>query len=317
MRKNSIKNRPLVIFLMGPTASDKTSIVVALKNRKYRVDIISVDSASIYRGMDIGTAKPVLEELKIAPHKLIDIRDPSECYSVADFYYDATREIEKIIQAGRVPLLVGGTMLYFKILLQGLFFLPKSNEEIRQNIQREAQKIGWVNVYNKLRCIDPVAANIIHLNDHKRIVRALEIFLISGKTWTELKSISNHVLTYQIYQFAVMPASREILNKRIEQRFYKMLEIGFEDEVSTLFARPEMHQSIRSSTFCVGYRQMWDYLSGNIDYDHMVIAAICATRKLAKRQITWLRTWSQLSWLNSNNLSAAVDSIAKILDKIC
>lgn len=315
MKKNSVKSNPLVIFLMGPTASGKTSIAIALKKKKYTLDIISVDSALVYRDMNIGTAKPIFEELEIAPHKLIDIRDPSECYSVADFYYDANREIEKIISIGHVPLLVGGTMLYFKILLQGLFSLPKASIKIRQDICCEAQKIGWNNIYNKLKCVDPISANIIHLNDHKRIIRALEVFLISGKTWTEWKSVSNHLLTYRICQFAIMPTNREILNKRIEERFYKMLEIGFENEVSMLFARPELHRLMKLSTFCVGYRQMWDYLSGHIDYNHMVATAIYATRQLAKRQLTWLRKWSNVHWVYGDDVSAIADDILKILNK--
>lgn len=300
---------------MGPTASGKTSIVVDLKQQKNKFDIISVDSALVYRGMDVGTAKPVPEELKIAPHKLIDIRDPMECYSVADFYYDANKEVKKIIQAKRIPLLVGGTMLYFKVLLQGLFFLPEANNEIRQDIKYEAQQIGWINMYNKLKCIDPVAASVIHLNDHKRIIRALEIFLISGKTWTELKFISNHIrkLEYRIYQFAIVP-SWESLKKKIEQRFYKMLDIGFEDEVRTLFSRPELHCSATlPSITCVGYRQMWEYLSGKISYDHMIINTIYATQQIAKRQLTWLRKWSNLYCFNGDDLSVAIDYISKIL----
>lgn len=300
---------------MGPTASGKTGIAVALKKRKHKVDIISVDSALVYRGMDIGTAKPVAEELKIAPHKLIDIRDPHESYSLADFYCDAKKEFEKIMQDGRIPVFVGGTMLYFKTLLQGLFFLPKADNSIRQDIRNEAEKFGWVSIYNKLRRIDPISANIIHVNDHKRITRALEIFLISGKTWTELKLISDYTLKDRIYQFAIMPSCREILNKRIEQRFHKMLEIGFEHEVSLLFSRPELHKSVQSSILCVGYRQMWEYLSGSISYNYMITTAIRATHRLAKRQLTWLRKWPDLHWLNSDNLPDAIDSIAEILIK--
>lgn len=298
---------------MGPTASGKTNIALNLRRQKYKVDIISVDSALVYRGMDIGTAKPVLEELKIAPHKLINVREPDECYSVADFYRDANKEIEKIIKFDRVPLLVGGTMLYFKTLLRGLFFLPHANKEIRRDIQFDAKKFGWINVYNKLKYVDPIAASVIHLNDHKRITRALEVFFISGKTYTELKLNSECLLPYRVYQFAVMPSSREILNKRIEERFYKMLDIGFEDEVRMLFARPELHRLITPSILCVGYRQMWQYLSGKISYNDMIITSISATKKLAKRQLTWLRQWPSLCWLNSDNLVVALDNISKIL----
>lgn len=266
--------------------------------------------------MNIGTAKPAPEELKIAPHKLIDIRDPIECYSVADFYYDANEAIKETIKSGRIPLLVGGTMLYFKVLLQGLFFLPQSDQKVRQDIQCEAQKMGWVYLYNKLKNIDPIAASMVHFNDHKRIIRALEIFLISGKTLTELKSNLNYVFTNKVYQFAIMPSSRDILNQRIEHRFYRMLDIGFENEVSMLFSRPELHKKIQSSILCVGYRQMWEYLSGNITYNHMIISGISATRQFAKRQLTWLRKWSNLHWLNGDDLSVSAENIIKILKSI-
>ncbi|WP_159714866.1 tRNA (adenosine(37)-N6)-dimethylallyltransferase MiaA [Blochmannia endosymbiont of Camponotus nipponensis] len=316
LRNNSIKNQPSIIFLMGPTASGKTSLAIALKKREVKIDIISVDSALVYRGMNIGTAKPVPEELKLAPHKLIDIRDPVECYSAADFFCDANSEIEKIIKSGRIPLLVGGTMLYFKILMEGLFFLPPTNQKIRDDLECEAQRIGWVNMYALLKRIDPISANKIHLNDHKRIIRALEIFFISGRTCTELKSINNQKLKYQLYQFAVVPSSRDILNKRIEQRFYRMLDVGFENEVSILFDRPDLHtKGIKSSICCVGYRQMWEYLSGDIGYDQMIIKGICATRRFAKHQLTWLRKWPDLRWLDSNNLCESVDIISKILTK--
>ncbi|URJ24520.1 tRNA (adenosine(37)-N6)-dimethylallyltransferase MiaA [Candidatus Blochmanniella camponoti] len=301
---------------MGPTASGKTSLAIALKKRKEKVDIISVDSASIYRDMDIGTAKPVAEELKLAPHKLIDIRDPVECYSAADFYHDANNEMENIIQSEHTPLLVGGTMLYFKTLLEGLFFLPAPNQKIRDDLKYEAKRTGWINIHGLLKHIDPISANKIHLNDHKRIIRALEIFFISGKTWTELKLINSQKLKYRFHQFAIVPSSRDLLHKRIEKRFHRMLDIGFEDEVIRLFNRADLHtKEVKSSISCVGYRQMWEYLSGDINYNQMIIKGICATRQLAKRQLTWLRRWPNLCWLNSDNLSDATDSILKILIK--
>ncbi|URJ29354.1 tRNA (adenosine(37)-N6)-dimethylallyltransferase MiaA [Blochmannia endosymbiont of Camponotus modoc] len=299
---------------MGPTASGKTSLAIALKKRKEKIDIISVDSASIYRDMDIGTAKPIPEELKLAPHKLIDIRDPVECYSAADFYRDADDEMENIIQSEHTPLLVGGTMLYFKTLLEGLFFLPATNQKIRDDLEYEAKRTGWINIYNLLKHIDPISANKIHLNDHKRIIRALEIFFISGKTWTELKLINSQKPKYRFHQFAIVPSSRDLLHKRIEKRFHRMLDIGFEDEVIRLFNRSDLHtKKAKSSISCVGYRQMWEYLSGDINYNQMIIKGICATRQLAKRQLTWLRRWPNLCWLDSDNLSDATDSISKIL----
>lgn len=313
---------PLIIFLMGPTASGKTKLVMNLYEKKLNIKIISVDSALIYRGMDIGTAKPSFSELKYVPHRLIDIRDPCEYYSVADFYRDAIFEIKNIVQSGYIPLLVGGTMLYFQILLRGLFELPPVDYKIRSNLECEAQKIGWMNMYNRLRCIDPVASNKIHWNDHKRILRALEIFLVSGKTRTELEQqyANNNVvrLQYQILQFVVMPSTRMILYRRIEERFYRMLEIGFEDEVSMLFNRFNFNQGTKSFISCVGYRQMWEYLSRRITYEEMIHKAIYATKRLAKQQLTWLRHWpDNLFYLNSDYMSSAVEIMLKVLSKVC
>lgn len=307
---------PLIIFLMGPTASGKTNVALALKKKKLNVQIISVDSALVYRGMDIGTAKPIFSELKYAPHKLIDIRDPSECYSVARFYYDAIFEIKKIIESGHIPLLVGGTMLYFKVLLQGLFNVPRSNQKIRDNLKYEAQKIGWNNMYGRLQSIDPVASSIIHRNDHNRIIRALEIFSITGISWTKLKQYNSQLLPYRVLQFSMMPSNRIILYNRIAQRFHRMLKIGFENEVNSLFKRPDLHKEVKSSMLCVGYRQMWEYLSGTIEYHDMIRKSISATQKLAKKQLTWLRKWPSLYWLNGDDVSIAVNMVLKILYKI-
>lgn len=311
---------PLVIFLMGPTASGKTRLAIALHKKRLKIKIISVDSALVYKGMNIGTAKPSESELKYIPHKLIDIRDPSECYSVADFYCDAIFEIKDIIQSGYIPLLVGGTMLYFKVLLEGLFNSPKTDQKIRNDLEDEAKKTGWINMYKKLKDIDPIASNKIHWNDHKRIIRALEIFLVSGKTQTELNQYIHHniqQLKYQVLQFAIMPSDRISLYSRIENRFYRMLEIGFENEVNTLFNRFDLHQGLKSFVFCVGYRQMWEYLSKKITYDEMICKGICATKRLAKKQLTWLRSWPNLFWLNSNeNVSVLVNTILTILSKV-
>lgn len=315
--KSNRINSPLIIFLMGPTASGKTNLVIALQKQVFKLKIISVDSALIYKGMNIGTAKPSYSELKYVPHKLIDIRDPAECYSVSEFYYDAISEIQKIIKSDCIPVLVGGTMLYFKVLLHGLFHSPKANQNIRDNLILEARKIGWRNMYSKLRRIDPVICNKIHCHDHKRIIRALEIFLIEGKTRTELKKTSNQLLhNSKILQFAIMPSSRNILNNRIEQRFYRMLEIGFEDEVNILFNRTDLRMGdLKPSMTCVGYRQMWEYLSGSITYDQMIFKGLCATRKLAKQQLTWLRKWPNLHWVNSDHIAIAVEDVLKILLK--
>lgn len=311
---------PFIIFLMGPTASGKTRLAIDLCKRKLiKIKIISVDSGLIYKGMNIGTAKPSSLELENIPYNLIDIRDPSESYSVADFYYDAILEIKNIIQSGYIPLLVGGTMLYFKVLLEGLFSLPKTNQKIRNNLEYEAQKIGWTNMYNKLKCIDPIASNQIHWNDHKRIIRALEIFLISGQTKTSLKMcVNNNIkrLRYQVLQFALMPSNRISLYNRIETRFYHMLKTGFEDEVNILFNRSDLHIGPKPSITCVGYRQMWEYLSKNITYDEMIRKGIYATKRLAKQQLTWLRRWPNLIWLNSDDdISVSEKKMLQILSQ--
>ncbi|QOI10774.1 tRNA (adenosine(37)-N6)-dimethylallyltransferase MiaA [Blochmannia endosymbiont of Colobopsis nipponica] len=305
---------PLVIFLMGPTASGKTALALALKKR-LSVEIISVDSMLIYRGMNIGTAKPVSEELVLAPHKLIDICDPSEYYSVANFYRDAFHEISNIISNGNIPLLVGGTMFYFKRLLEGLSFVPPANLEVRDNIRQKARFIGWGSLYRKLWEIDPISASKIHPNDKVRLLRALEIFWISGKTMAELTKIIYYkplTKTHSVYQFAIYPRDVGVLYKQIEQRFYHMLDIGFEDEVNVLYSRADLNKNF-SSIRSVGYRQMWSYLSGEIDYDEMVLRAIQATRQLAKHQMTWLRKWCNLHRLSNEDICFSVDKILNVI----
>ena len=285
---------------MGPTASGKTAFAMELYD-KYPIDIISVDSALIYRGMDIGSAKPTKQEQQKYPHKLIDICDPAESYSAANFRHDAIEEIEKSLSNGRTPLLVGGTMLYFKALIEGLSPLPAADSEIRQQIEEKANKLGWQAIHEELKKVDPVSAQRIHPNDPQRLNRALEVYLISGKSLSELTQESGEALPYDIMQLAIMPEDRAELHQRIEQRFLQMLDQGFEDEVKTLMLRSDLHTNLPSIR-CVGYRQMWEYLNGDISYDEMVFKGICATRQLAKRQITWLRGWKQpITWLNQDN----------------
>ena len=301
-------SKPKIISLMGPTASGKTAFAMALYDR-YPIDIISVDSALIYRGMNIGTAKPTQSELQIYPHKLIDICHPSESYSAANFRSDAISAIENTLNNGRIPLLVGGTMLYFKALIEGLSPLPAANSEIRQQIEEKANKYGWQSIHEELKKVDPVSASRIHPNDPQRLNRALEVYLISGKSLTELTQHSGELLPYDIMQFAIMPKDRAELHQRIEQRFLQMLELGFEDEVKRLMERADLHTNLPSIR-CVGYRQMWEYLSGEISYDEMVFKGICATRQLAKRQITWLRGWKQpITWLNGDNMDSVFQNI--------
>ncbi|HHR6129474.1 TPA: tRNA (adenosine(37)-N6)-dimethylallyltransferase MiaA [Providencia alcalifaciens] len=305
------QQKPNAIFLMGPTASGKTALAIELR-KHLPVEIISVDSALIYRGMDIGTAKPTQEELSQAPHRLIDILDPSQPYSAADFRRDALNVMDEISSQGKIPLLVGGTMLYFKALLEGLSPLPSASPEVREAIEKIAQEQGWAEVHRRLAEVDPVSAARIHPNDPQRLSRALEVYLISGQTLTEMTQTAGTELPYNVFQFAIEPQDRKILHERIERRFRLMLEAGFEDEVKALHQRGDLHVDLPSIR-CVGYRQMWSYLDGEIDYDEMVYRGICATRQLAKRQITWLRSWDNVHRLDSEQPQQALDTVIQVI----
>lgn len=291
--------QPKIIFLMGPTASGKTSLAIQMA-QQHNCELISVDSALIYRDMDVGTAKPTAEELALAPHRLIDILDPSESYSAADFRRDALAEIEKIIARGKTPLLVGGTMMYFKALLEGLSPLPSADEAIRAQIFAEAECLGWEVLHRQLCEIDPVAGERIHPNDPQRLSRALEVFRITGKTMTELTQTKSAALPYDVVQFAIAPTDRKVLHDLIAKRFVIMLEQGFTQEVARLKARGDLHLDMPSMR-CVGYRQCWQYLDNEYDHATMVEKATAATRQLAKRQLTWLRSWPDLQWLESGD----------------
>ena len=302
------EHKPLAIFLMGPTASGKTDLAIQLR-QQLPVEVISVDSALIYRGMDIGTAKPSKAELALAPHRLIDICDPAESYSAANFRTDALREMQEISAQGKIPLLVGGTMLYYKALLEGLSPLPSADEKVRSEIEAKAALIGWGGLHQELSKIDPISAQRINPNDSQRINRALEVFYLTGKTLTELTAQKGEALPYNILQFAIAPEQREVLHLRIEQRFHKMIELGFQQEVEKLYRRPDLNENLPSIR-CVGYRQMWEYLRGDYDHDEMIFRGICATRQLAKRQITWLRGWtSPIQWLDSLQPAQALEKV--------
>ncbi|MES9873662.1 MAG: tRNA (adenosine(37)-N6)-dimethylallyltransferase MiaA [Candidatus Sedimenticola sp. PURPLELP] len=288
---------PPAIFIMGPTASGKTDLAIELV-KQMPCDIISVDSALVYRGMDIGTAKPSAEELAQAPHRLIDICDPSEAYSAARFREDALREMAEITAAGRIPLLVGGTMLYFRALQYGLSELPAANPGIRARLEQDAALQGWQAMHSRLAGVDPAAAARIHKNDPQRIQRALEVHEITGRTLTELQDRDGEQkLPYRVVKLVRAPKDREVLHQRIAARFHKMLDMGFEQEVRGLLERgnlvPDM-PSMRS----VGYRQMLKYLLGEWDRETMIEKGIIATRQLAKRQFTWLRADSEAHWLD-------------------
>jgi tRNA dimethylallyltransferase len=282
-----------VVCLMGPTASGKTDIAVRLQQR-FPMDIISVDSALVYRGMNIGTAKPDADTLEIAPHRLIDIRDPEQAYSAGDFVVDAQREIDSIHSAGRIPLLVGGTMMYFRSLTEGLADLPQANEAVRQKLDAVARESGWPHLHARLSRIDPAAAKRINENDSQRIQRALEVYETSGKTLTEWHAIALPPNTqYRFIKVAVVAADRQLLHERIGERFESMLDQGFVDEVRGLMQRAGLAAD-SASMRAVGYRQIWAHLEGQYDLPTAVHKAKAATRQLAKRQMTWLRTEKQL-----------------------
>ncbi|MBT5228677.1 MAG: tRNA (adenosine(37)-N6)-dimethylallyltransferase MiaA [Methylococcales bacterium] len=276
-----------VIFIMGPTASGKTDLAIKL-SETLPSEIISVDSALVYRDMNIGTAKPDKATLARAPHRLIDIIDPAESYSAAEFATDALEHIEDIEKSGKTALLVGGTLLYFRALQQGLSPLPSADVAVRAEIALEAQNKGWQALHRQLANIDPDAANRIHENDTQRIQRALEVYKLSGRSMTELQQQKSSQPFLPALKIALMFEDRKVLHERIEKRFQQMLDAGFEQEVQHLYRRGDLSErtpSMRS----VGYRQMWEYLSGQVSYDEMVAKGVAASRQLAKRQLTWLR----------------------------
>ena len=280
---------------MGPTASGKTGLAVELCQR-FPVEIISVDSALVYRGMDIGTAKPDAETLKLAPHRLIDIRDAAEAYSAAEFCADALREMRSITAAGKIPLLVGGTMLYFRALEYGLSELPAADPQVRKRLEQQAAEIGWSGMHELLRQKDPQAASRIHPNDPQRIQRALEVISVSGESMSDLyDKTSAYTLDYRLQKIVISPEPRSVLHQRIEQRFDLMIAAGFVDEMKSLFARSDLNPALPSMR-AVGYRQAWEWLEGKCTFDEMREKAIVATRQLAKRQLTWLRRESASVW---------------------
>jgi len=302
---------------MGPTASGKTGLAVELV-QQYPFQIVNVDSAQIYQHMDIGTGKPTQEILEIAPHRLIDVVDPVETYSASQFRTDVLTEIEDIVEQGDTPLLVGGTMLYFRVLRDGLADMPHANPEIRAEIEALAQSQGWAAVHRQLAEVDPESADRIHPNDPQRLQRALEVFRVSGRTMTslhaEMQMNQQAELPVNLHFFAIQPGDRSLLHSQIESRFRTMLTDGLVEEVQSLYAREDLHSQLPSMK-SVGYRQVWQYLQGELDYDDMVEKSIIATRQLAKRQITWLRSWQNLQSL-SDSSAQSVNSILKYMNSI-
>ena len=291
----SIDQRPQAIFLMGPTASGKTALALHLADR-FGVELISVDSALVYRGMDIGTAKPDAATLTRYPHRLIDIRDPKEAYSAAEFRADALREMAAISATGKIPLLVGGTGLYFRSLQHGLSDLPEADAELRERLSREARTLGWPALHERLQAIDPAAAQRIRPGDAQRIQRALEVIELTGKPLSQLQGGARERFPYRVLKLTLMPDDRAALHARIAERLDAMFAQGFLDEVKALRARGDpgsspgqaLHADLASMR-AVGYRQVWQYLDGEFDFAECRERAIHATRQLAKRQITWFR----------------------------
>ena len=282
---------PKVILLMGATATGKTDLALEI-SRQFEVEIISVDSALIYRGMNIGTAKPEPEILESVPHHLVDITDPAEPFSVWDFLQQSRQLVHEIGERGRIPLLVGGTMMYCHAFEQGLNCLPEANEALRQRLDLEAQRTGWQAMHDKLAAIDPVSASRIRPTDSQRIQRALEVFQLAGKPLSQLHQLQSTGYGGQIAKIILSVNDRARLHQRIETRFLGMLERGFIEEVENLKARGDLSLSLPSMR-CVGYRQLWQFLDGELSRQEMIDKGVAATRQLAKRQMTWLRKQPQ------------------------
>jgi tRNA dimethylallyltransferase len=297
---------------MGPTASGKTDIAVSL-HKRFPCEVISVDSALVYRGMNIGTAKPDAATLRRTPHRLIDIRDPEERYSAGDFVSDARKEMAAIFSQGRIPLLVGGTMMYFRALTEGIAELPPADTDIRATLDADAQQVGWPAMHERLCDIDPVAANRIKPNDRQRIQRALEVYMVSGKPLSQWQqeAVSDGSADIRFVKVALQSATRKLLHERIENRLNLMLNNGFLEEVKVLHQRAGLtaqHPSMRA----VGYRQLWQHLQGETTLDEARAKALAATRQLAKRQITWLRSESGLHSFDPLEADA-IDAISACL----
>jgi len=301
---------PPAIFIMGPTAAGKTDLAIAIAD-ELPVEIISVDSALVYKGMDIGTAKPNSTTLAEYPHHLVDIIEPSEKYSVGQFCSDAKSLMAEITARGKVPLLVGGTMLYFNALQYGISELPTSDEKIRQQMNTDLLAHGPEFLHKRLEKIDPISAKRINVNDPQRVQRALEVYYITGKSMTELTENSGDALSYNVTKIILSPFTRSILHSRIENRYQRMLTDGFVDEVTRLFQREDCHAGLPSIR-AVGYRQAWSYLKGDYDRDEFVYKAIVATRQMAKRQITWLRSQKDGTWFNSD-VNLPTDAVKQYL----
>ena len=313
MQASESIEKPPAICLMGPTAAGKTQFAMDLADR-FSSTLINVDSAQVYRGMDIGTGKPDATTRRRYPHRLMDIRDPSEIYSASQFRADAIQEMSDALVRGKTPVLVGGTMLYFKVLRDGLAAMPNGNPRVRKQIETLAAESGWETVHAELKKVDPESAARIHANDPQRLQRALEVFLLTGKSLSALHR-ENHdpaELPCRLYFVAIQPTDRAVLHNRIAERFRRMLSEGLIEEVRALYERGDLNLSM-SSIKSVGYRQVWQYLAGEFTHGEMIEKSIVATRQLAKRQLTWLRGWPALRPLGEPDKNS-IDAVLKILE---
>ena len=305
-------SRPTAILLMGPTAAGKTDLAIELA-RRYPVELISVDSALVYRGMDIGTGKPSPELLQQFPHHLVDILDPTENYSAGQFVREASALIADIHGRGRVPVLVGGTMLYFRALLRGIAEMPTANAQIRAALSERALHAGWPSLHAELDKLDPVAAQRIGPNDAQRIQRALEVIALTGQSMSAIQAQAKPPLPHiEFVSIGFSPADREVLYGRIEVRFHAMMAQGFVQEVQRLYERGDLHADLPSIR-AVGYRQLWQHVAGQCSLEQAVAQGILATRHLARRQLIWMRAESGLQWIDASAASALRECEQKII----
>ena len=298
--------RPLAVAVMGPTASGKTAFAVEWAQR-LGTEIISVDSALVYRGLNIGAAKPDAAMLALAPHRMIDIRDPHDVFSAADFAAEALPHMQELSVAGKVPLLVGGTGLYFRALMQGLSAMPAADAGLRAQLQTRMAELGIALLHEELKAVDPVSAARIHPNDPQRILRALEVYLVSGRTLTDWQAQSRPAeFPFQVLEVTLAPEDRGVLHERIALRFDQMLELGFLDEMRGLLVNPRLHPDLPAMR-AVGYRQAWAHLRGETSAAEFREQAIAATRQLAKRQLTWFRGMRSSRWFDPQNQKDALN----------
>ncbi|VAX76883.1 tRNA (adenosine(37)-N6)-dimethylallyltransferase MiaA [Buchnera aphidicola] len=311
-----MKKKSIILFLMGPTAIGKSSLALKIKRRFSQIELLSVDSKLVYRGLDIGTDKPTKKNLRDYSYRLVDIIDPWKIYSVIDFYHDAHKEIQEIVNSGKIPLLVGGTMLYFKVLLNGFSFLPPSNSIIREYIFQEICFGKKENLFQILKKIDFLSSKKFHINDIRRVLRAVEVFFVSGGSPLSVlnKSVYNK-FPYQVFQFGLIPHDKNILFNNIKKRFNCMLDRGLEQEVRNLYKNKYLNISLPSIN-SIGYKQMWKYIENKYTYQEMIDNTIKSTRNLVKHQLTWLTNWKNIILIQDDQIKFLMTLIKKTILRI-